>query len=246
MSFSCKLGLGLPPLYSLLGKRTMPDNTDRKKQIRSALTHFYDNPVAKVSLELFLSIGLVVFLAIFAIKPTLLTMTDLISEIEDKKDLNEQLEKKIAALSTAQNEYLQVEPKLSLLDQAIPQEPELIRTLKLIEKLATEHSVVIDGIAIAEIPAEESGAIVDNSQKQLTSSPMSISLAGDYLSIRNFSQALQDNRRTFSIESVTFSMDQDRDIKELRATLHLNVPYFGAVKATGRQNPAGNLGTELE
>ena len=68
--------------------------TNRKKQLASLLEQFYHNPVAKVSLELFLTIGLVVFLALFAIKPTLLTMSDLVKEIEDKRELETQLSKK--------------------------------------------------------------------------------------------------------------------------------------------------------
>jgi hypothetical protein len=69
-----------------------------RTQLMSALNDFYHKPVAMVSLELFLSIGAVVFFAIFAVRPTLLTMADLIKEIEDKRALDQQLQQKIASL----------------------------------------------------------------------------------------------------------------------------------------------------
>jgi hypothetical protein len=61
----------------------MPDQ--RQKLIRN-LNAFYQKPVAKVSLELFLSVGTIIFFAMFAIRPTLLTMSDLVKEIEDKRN----------------------------------------------------------------------------------------------------------------------------------------------------------------
>ena len=72
----------------------------------------------------------------------------------------------------------------------------------------------------------------------MTQLPLSMSLAGDYISIRNFVQAIQDNRRSFSIESINFSLSQDRETRELRATLNLNAPYLGIVQQ--QKGPAVN------
>ncbi len=105
--------------------------------------NFYQRPVAKVSLELFFSIGAVLFFAVFAIRPTLLTMSDLIKELEDKRNLDQQLSQKIAALSTAQASFLGAQNRLVVLDEAIPTSPQFIYSLKLLEKVASDNRLVI-------------------------------------------------------------------------------------------------------
>ena len=93
-------------------KAEIASDEKTKREITTALNHFYANPVAKASLELFLTIGLVLFLGAFAIRPTIVTMSDLIKEIETKTQLDEALTKKIAALQTAQNQYINIEEKI--------------------------------------------------------------------------------------------------------------------------------------
>ena len=96
------------------------DKKKRQLQLNDILNKFYENPVARVSIELFLSIFTVIFFAVFAIRPTLLTIADLIKEIEDKEDLIVQLDRKIASLSSAETEYRKFYYQLGLLDEAIP------------------------------------------------------------------------------------------------------------------------------
>jgi len=86
-----------------------------KQQLIRILDRFYHNPVAMVSFELFLSIAAILFFAVFAIRPTLLTMSDLIKEIEDKRKLDSQMEQKVAALSSAQESFLAVQDRIAVL-----------------------------------------------------------------------------------------------------------------------------------
>ena len=200
--------------------------TNRKKQLASALDQFYHNPIAKVSLELFLTIGLVVFLALFAIKPTLLTMSDLVKEIEDKKELETQLSKKVAALGSAQTLYLQVEDRLPVLDAALPSRPETITVLKIVEKIATDTGVVLGSVSVSELPDEprEIPAFDALSRVDLK---LTTSVIGDYASIRDYVSQLQNSQRTFVVDTVVFNTSDNRGDKQLRASVSLHVPYFG-------------------
>lgn len=206
----------------------MASTKQYQKQLSTALQSFYQKPVAKVSIELFLSIGLVLFLALFAIRPTLITMSDLIKEIEDKQELSEQLQKKVAALSTAQTIYLSLEDRLPVLDESIPSRPDLVYNLKVLEKLATDNTVIISSITVTELPVDE-----DPTQTPLFSDltlnkiPVSIALSGDYRSIRSYVEAIRANRRSFTIETVVFSLDRDRDAEKLRANITISIPYYG-------------------
>ncbi len=198
----------------------------KQKSLSASLSDYYTRPVAIVSFELILSIMLVIVLGVFAIQPTLVTMSDLIKEIDDKKELNDKLEKKISQLQSAQNEYYRVENRLYLIDEAIPSQPELIRVLKIVELLATESNVLISSVGVPTIPDEE---ISQLSFAQIAQQPLavSVSVSGDYVDIRSYVEALRKSRRIFEVASVTFNVSENRGDQSLQASISLNVPYFG-------------------
>lgn len=198
----------------------------RRKQVTKTLNEFYQNPIAKVSLELFLSIGAIIFFAIFAIRPTLVTMSDLVKEIEDKRDLDQKLTQKIASLSTAQTTYLDVQDRLYLLEEALPSTPNFINAIKIIEKIASDQNILIEGLSVSEIPREVDPE-VPFSKLTKNSFPISLSLSGDYSQIRSFVEELLLYRRSFVTDTVIFSTSEERGQKKLRVTITLSVPYFG-------------------
>lgn len=200
--------------------------TAKQRDLASTLFQFYQKPVAMVSLGLIFSIVLVISLAVFAIQPTLVTMTNLTKEIEDKTKLSDQLSKKIAALSSAQSVYTQVESRLPLVDQAIPPQPELMFSLKIAEKLATENKVIITAIAVPTIPDEKT-AVQNKAQLQKIDLPVVITVTGDYLSIRSYIEALEASRRSFVIDTINFSLQDNRGDKKLQAGITLTIPYLG-------------------
>ncbi len=198
----------------------------KQKELTAALNRFYQKPIAMISLELLLSIGLVTFLAIFAIQPTLLTMSDLIKEREEKTKLAEDLSKKAVAMQTVQTVYMQAAPKLPQLEQAIPPQPELIRSIKIIEKLASETNIIIETLSVRDIPDEtvETNVKVDPSRVNL---PVRLTITGEYLDIRAFVEALKNSRRVFIVDSITFSLEENRGERKLKASLSVSQPYLG-------------------
>lgn len=201
--------------------------TKKQRDLMTALQQFYHQPVAKVSLELFLSIGMILFFAIFAIRPTMITMSDLLKEIDDKKQLDQQLSKKIAALSTAQQVYLELEDQLYVLDQVLPNSPQLVNSLKVIEKSASELDLIIAGISVNEIPEEKVIQGVALEKRKRIDVPANIALKGSYPTIRQFVEKLKNYRRSFVISSLTFNTQQARGNKELEARITVSMPYFG-------------------
>lgn len=206
----------------------MPDI--KQKKIQETLGKFYQQPVARVSLEFFLSLLAIVFFTIFAIRPTILTIADLIKEIEDKQEIEQQLQRKIVALASAQEEYQLLQDKIQLLDQAIPSKPELVRTLKVIEKIATENKVIVSDLRATVIPDEKDVMVA--SADQLTRIDLYISLqaVGDYPSLRDFVEALHQYRRAIVVEEVSFQVDDRVFQRTLRANMSIRIPYFGDKK----------------
>lgn len=205
----------------------MAKNTS--KQLTAALDKFYRNPVATVSLELFLSICAIVFFAAFAIRPTLLTMSDLIKEIEDKRTLDTQLRQKITALGAAQTDFLAVESRVGVLDEALPRGVNMTYTLKVIEKIASDQGLAISNMTVLEIPQDppEDATI---SQLERQSMSIQVTVAGQYQGIREFAEQLRNSRRSFVIERITFSTQDSRGQRTLEATMLIGAPYFGVKK----------------
>ncbi|MEX0895890.1 MAG: type 4a pilus biogenesis protein PilO [Patescibacteria group bacterium] len=195
-----------------------------RKDLQHSLSEFYSRPATLVTMELLLSIGLVIILGVFAIQPTLITMTELNREIEEKEQLNVQLENKIGSLQSAQSVYSSIENRLDLLDEAIPSQPELIRTLKIVELLATENDVVIESINVPRIPSEDVPDRLATLERQAL--PISVSVVGDYISIRAYVEELRNSRRSFVIDTVTFNLRENRGTQRLSASVTLNAPYF--------------------
>ncbi len=200
----------------------MPKN--RQDQLQYALFDFYKNPVAKVSLELVFSIIAIIFFAIFAIKPTLLTMSELVKEIQDKKLLDDQLAQKVASLNTAQSQYQKFSSQFYLLNQSIPKTADLMQSLKIVEKLASENGLVVQGITISAVPDETNAATADKAKRELIT--FNIDVAGDYLKIRQFIEDIMDSRRMMLIDQVNFSMGTNRYQKNLTAIVRVNLPYY--------------------
>lgn len=197
---------------------------------------FYQQPIARVSTELVLSILAVIFFAVFAIRPTLITMTELIKEIEDKQELEQLLQRKVAALSTAQDEYQRLKPKLNLLDQAIPSQINLLESLKIIEKVASDERVIISSIVMGEIPGNENmnePLTVENLARQ--DYAVKLSVLGDYPAIKQFATRLNQARRTFVVSSVSFKIEDQQQTETLKADLTVVMPYFSTKNAQPKQ-----------
>lgn len=203
--------------------------TQDKQQLTAILDKFYHNPVALVSFELFLSVAAIIFFALLAIRPTLLTMSDLIKEIEDKRKLAAQMGQKAAALSAAQDSFVGVQDRITVLDEAIPRGANMVYTLKIIEKIASDQNLAISNLTVLKIPPDPPvSAPITELERQ--SMPIQVVITGAYEDIREFAEQLRNSRRSFVIERITFSTEDSRGQKTLEANMLIGVPFFG-VKA---------------
>ena len=197
-----------------------------QRQLSKTLLNFYNQPVARVSVELFLTIGTVLFFAVFAIRPTLLTMSDLIKELEEKRELDTKLSEKIASLSTAQTQFIQLEPRLVSLDEAIPLQPQFYEAITMIEKSASDNQLVIDSLSLQTIPPESPADQPLTLQKKQFLS-FQVSLEGGYEEIKAFINQLQTWRRLFTVENIVFSVEEERETRKLQANLTIYAYYYG-------------------
>ncbi|CAN5288213.1 hypothetical protein BH10PAT2_BH10PAT2_0460 [soil metagenome] len=198
----------------------------KRNQVAQTLREFYAKPVAKVSSELLFSIFAVIFFAVFAIKPTILTMSNLIKEIQDKQILEQKLTEKIASLSTVQRQYLDAQDRLVVLDKALPSSPELETALLLVEKVASENNIAIVNAEAKVVPTEDPVG-TEFSQKVRLSKPISFTVAGTYPDIAKFVEGIRNLQREMIVESVSFGLTDSQGKKRLTAVVIISVQYFG-------------------
>ena len=186
--------------------------------VRDQLKRFYDKPVTRVSLELVLSIMTVMLFSLFALRPTLNTMSQLVKEIEDKRIVDDALTKKLAALNTAQSEYFTYKDRFAILETAVYENLTLQDTLFGIEYLAQKSGVSLQTLRIKEFPVGNLGDVVETKdtktatvkKKVIGVYSVSLSFSGNYQNIVAFFKEVESVRPLFSIQSFSFSIRRDR------------------------------------
>ncbi len=198
----------------------------KQEQLATVLMDFYQKPVARVSIELILSVIVVIFFALFAIRPTLITMADLVKEIADKKEINKQMDLKLASLASAQEQYDLYQSQFYLLDEAIPRQLDLVKSLKKIEKLAGEGEFAIDQMSIQKVPVTVetellSGDFGDYQREFLT---INVGVVGSYIEIREFIEKIMNLRQVIVVDQVL--IEKMTESNNLSAQLKISLPHY--------------------
>lgn len=167
----------------------------------------------------------------YAIRPTVRTILFLRREIADKTMLDQRLEEKITALIEAQAAYEGVQPRLSLIPQALPETPEVIDVVIQIRNLALASGASVSAIQVSTVPILGPGARLptpspathsqppptDNNEtsgEQTTSNegtkdqlnfPLTTMVAGPYPVVKSFLEGVMNMRRLVGIETLTLA-----------------------------------------
>jgi Tfp pilus assembly protein PilO len=186
----------------------------------------------KAFLELILTLAAISFFALFALKPTLLTIIELLREIEKKEETVNKMNTKIQNLQQAQTLYIQEEARIKLLETAVPSNPAPDLFVRQIEGLATSYPVNLLGITIGEVTllGEEKEK---RSKSELEPLPegskgitFSISIAGSYQGVVNFLSALEDIRRPVKIDALNILSPQLEETQNLILVVTGRTPYL--------------------
>jgi hypothetical protein len=197
--------------------------------LRSNLQQFYEKPVTRVSLELFLSLTTVIFFALFALRPTLNTMSRLVREIEEKREVDQELSKKIAALSTAQNEYLTYRSRLSVLDTAVHQDLSIENALIYLEYVSAEAGVALSGLQIREfplsLPAAE-GERPKTAEREIGIHTAQVSFEGNVESIKRLFLGMESIRPLLAVQGFAISVKEERGAEPV-VTANATLLFYG-------------------
>jgi len=185
----------------------------------------------RIFLEIFLSIITVTFFSIFALKPTILTISQLLKDNKEKQETINNLEEKIKNISLAQEVYEQNFDKLSMVENAIPNTPTPENLLRQIEGVAYLNSVTLLGSSVNEVTltgeeTKKQKDVIENLPENVKILSFSISVTGSYDSLTRFISNLENLRRPIVFDSLNITSSDTEKGKTIVLLLSGQSPYI--------------------
>lgn len=200
-----------------------------KAFLMNAVIQYRKKAEAKIYLEMLLSLTTISILSAFALRPTLLTITKLVKDIDQKKQTLSEINNKIDNINQAKELYDKERGKIELLKYSIPDNPSPDLLIRQLEGLSAKtqvgiKSMLTDGVFLSG----EEGSLLRAGEKTETDKALSfsINLEATYPELFNFLSTLENLRRPVRIDVLTFDANESD-----RGTLKLNIqavsPYLG-------------------
>lgn len=155
-------------------------------------------------LYIIFSLAALSFFGLFAIGPTLTTISQLNKQYEEDKVALKQLEEKNAALRSLNSQYIDIQEDLDLIDKAIPESPKVAELTRQLEFLANRNSLIVrklDTGLMELFPAK-------NVTSPVLSFSFSISVAGAEQDVNTFISNVINMERIIGIDRLTTGSEQ--------------------------------------
>lgn len=173
-----------------------------------------------------LTVFVVSFFIIVAIKPTLVTIAKLQREISDKEAATEKLQIKIDSLVRAQAEMVNYLDDIEVLDKTIPDEIDYAKTALIIEDIAQQTNLQIKSLSFSNLG--ESRQIKNtNGGGKFLSEPFNVSLSGNYTDMRAFLARFENSKRLPLFDRTSFSSQISETGNQLNLTITGEFLYQG-------------------
>ena len=154
----------------------------------------------------------------YAIRPTIQTILTLKREIQDKTDINQKMEDKIANLIQAQAAYSQIEWSLPVIDEALPDSSEAVSLVIQLQNLASSTGVTVIAVQLPAVPLLGSAGSANKDQ----SFDVSITVSGNYQGLQAFLTGLSEMRRVVVLSSVTLTPEKSQSISASASATPVN------------------------
>ena len=192
------------------------------------------NQDLRMFLEVLLSLATVSFFAYFALKPTLVTITELYKNIQTKEDLVNKMDIKIQNISAAQTIFDSEAVRVSFTQNAVPDPASPETFVRQIEGLAVTSSVNLLGVSIGQVTLVGEEKKSSNSETDIAPLPegaraltFSVSVNGSYPALSRFLSELENLRRPIRIDNTGLSSAETEEGTELVLLISGRVPYLG-------------------
>ncbi len=181
-----------------------------------------NKPLWTASLWVIFSLVLLIVLVIWALRPTLVTISGLMGKIESQRNISKQLEDKIATVQQAFAEMDSVATSMPLLEAAVPAEAQWNQLAGDLEKIATDSSLALIGITIAEIANDVSELKIDPAMSAASRAQMLpagiipvsfiFSASGNYADVKNAVRQIESLARKPLLRSVSITPNKEGNL----------------------------------
>ena len=150
-----------------------------------------------------LTLGASIFFTLFAINPTLSTISKLRKELEDSKFVEQKLSQKINNLSSLSTGYQSIQEDIPLIHDAIPLQPEAPLLVAQIQSIAQDSGVSVTELKVLPINL--------NSQSATVSSAFGFQLTveANYEGLQTFTSNLTNMQRVISIDGISITKTEE-------------------------------------
>lgn len=184
------------PTFNLKGL-----NTPKESKLFLALVPAFQQKRAQQFTTLSLTLITIAFFGLFAINPTLGTISDLQKQLDDSQFVNNALQKKIANITTLQTQYVQIQPLLDPVFAAVPTDPAVDTFVGQTHQLALLTNVQLNRVQTLPIDISPSAS----SKVKYLAYTFSIEGQGDLPSLQKYMALLASFNRLITFEMVTYT-----------------------------------------
>lgn len=188
-------------------------------------------------LEIIFSLVATSFFAIFALRPTFLTISSLLKEIATKEEMIVKMDTKIGNLQTAQDILSQESLRIPILKLSVPTLPQPQIFAHQIEAIASMSQVTVLGVSVDETPLKGNLLSSDQKTKDIPDFPadtgsmgFSISATGSFQNLFSFLKEIEELRSPVKIDILAMSLSKKEEGDILTMVVTGKVPYLRGVK----------------
>lgn len=215
------------------------DQVFYRKYLYNIILLYKNRDDVKMSLEILLSLATVAIFAIFAIKPTFVTIAGLLTEIKSKQEIVAIMDQKIQDISSAQQVFEQQRAAIAVLQTAVPSKPDPHIYIRQVEGLINKNSLNFEGLIAQNITLigdqqeeQPPGAPLDPDEipplsfpQDAKSTEMTINTSGEFQKLQNFLKEMQSLRRPMLIDSASFDQIISASEEQLVLTITGRIPF---------------------
>jgi len=185
-------------------------------------------------LEILLSLATIAIFSVFAIKPTAITIIELVKEIKSKEEVVTKMDNKLSDLKKAQANYSKESVRIQLLDTALPTKPAPETFFRQIQGVSSDaltnlESASIDEIVlVGNVKAKKSQLDKESLPSGAEGITFYFDFKANFSALKNLLSDLEYLRRPIRIEAIKISKLKSDEVSSdiLDFTISGQAPYF--------------------
>lgn len=190
------------------------------------------NQQVQESVELLLTFLTISFFIVFALRPTVNTITELWASVNSQKEIGQKLDTKLSNLTQARANYNKEEKRLFLVEQSLPENPSPDLYLAQIEGLVATYSLTLKSFNVAEILLF--GVVPKDIQEQeekkqkipgVRGAPITFAVTGSFENISAFLDDLENLRQILTVDNFLVGIAKSFD-SNITLTVAGTIPSY--------------------